>query len=116
MVWPEARSATPHCAVASQPVGNRQQGRMRAGSRKRWRLLLWREATRSLTLALFFLQSRNPCFHHFLQQRRGQGLIDRELNCAFGCSEALQFASERFDHGWGREEAAVVFKGGVPHE
>ena len=59
---------------------------------------------------------RDAGFDHFLDERRGKGLVGGELDGAFGNGIALELIAKSGDDRSGGEEAAVLGKRGVPHK
>lgn len=55
-------------------------------------------------------------FNHSADQGSGEGLVDGELNGAFGNGVGLEVIPELLDDSGGREEAAMVGEGGEPDE
>src|SRR5712692_7644444 len=71
-------------------------------------------ATRSAPFLAFVL--RDPRLHQFLNKRSRQWLVRGEVDCPFGCGEALKFILERLDHGRTRKQTTVLRKRGEPHQ
>jgi hypothetical protein len=59
---------------------------------------------------------REARFHHLLNQRSRQRLVDRELNRSSRSPEILQLILERLDHGRRREKTAMVCKRREPYQ
>jgi hypothetical protein len=70
--------------------------------------------TRSVPSLAFVLY--DPRLHQFLDKRRRQWFVGRELDGAFGNREALKFFLEGLDHRRSREQTAMIGERGEPHQ